>query len=143
MRKVNANNENSYFFLHDCSTEQTQTIGIISHFQVSLIYQVPVLELSIGKPVCHIGAGNRYSAMVGNILSDVITDITELESPVRKYLTEPMSKEHRTLQQTFSGLLFRVIRSIAKGKDTKLLVWRCPRFRTEEDAQRYPYCPAV
>ena len=81
--------------------------------------------------------------MVGNILSDVITDITELESPVRKYLTEPMSKEHRTLQQTFSGLLFRVIRSIAKGKDTKLLVWRCPRFRTEEDAQRYPYCPAV
>ena len=86
---------------------------------------------------------NRYSAMVGNILSDVIPDITEPGSPVRKYLTEPMSKEHRTLQQTFSGLLFRVIRSMAKGKDTKLLAWRCPRFRTEEDAQRYPYCPAV
>ena len=86
---------------------------------------------------------NRYSAMVGNILSDVIPDITEPGSPVRKYLTEPMSKEHRTLQQTFSGLLFRVIRSMVKGKDTKLLAWRCPRFRTEEDAQRYPYCPAV
>ena len=86
---------------------------------------------------------NRYSAMVGNILSDVIPDITQPGSPVRKYLTEPMSAEHRTLQQTFSGLLFRVIRSMAKGKDTKLLAWRCPHFRTEEEAEHYPYCPAV
>ena len=86
---------------------------------------------------------NRYSAMVGNILSDVIPDMTQPGSPVRKYLTEPMSAEHRTLQQTFSGLLFRVIRSMAKGKDTKLLAWRCPHFRTEDDAQMYPYCPAV
>ena len=86
---------------------------------------------------------NRYSAMIGNILSDVIPNITDPGDPVRKYLTDPMSREHRTLQQTFSGLLFLVIRSMAKGKDTKLLAWRRPRFRTEEDAERYPYCPAV
>ena len=43
----------------------------------------------------------------------------------------------------YRGLLFLVIRSMSKGRDTKLLAWRCPRFRTEEDAERYPYCPAV
>ena len=86
---------------------------------------------------------NRYSAMIGNILADVIPDISDPDSPVRKYLSEPMSREHRTLQQTFSGLLFLVIRSMSKGRDTKLLAWRCPRFHTEEDAERYPYCPAV